>query len=166
ITAGTAAIALGPLNPPAGPVTETTPSLAEIKTTLDQLAASQTGSALADGPFLSFKSHESGDFAQQLTSTPVVDGPVYIHDLIVYRADASLFEGQGAITANGRALTTNWFARSTQSLASSGTGRAQLGTVVVPVRQVITGNVEAAWSFASEDGYVNILYTPLTGANP
>ena len=90
----------GELTPPSGPVGDTSPSLAELQSTLDALSSS-FGSV--NGPWLS----KTFGGTVTLTSTPVADGPVLVHKVIVSSAYFALFDGDGVITPSGEVTSGN-----------------------------------------------------------
>jgi len=163
IAAGAAAIALGPLDPPPGPVSETSPSLADLKADLDQLILNQSGSIAQSGPFQAFRVPTTGDFVDSTTSTLVHDGPVYVHDIIIYRGSLTVFDGAGAVDSSGNSLNSNWVGRAAQFYSSGPIdGRGQLNSVRIPVRQVVSSSLHAAWITQSDTGYAIVLYKPTT----
>lgn len=165
IAATAAAIALGPLNPPAGPVTETTPSLANIQADLEQILLNQTNAG-QDLAYTAFHAPDSGEFTSSTTSTPIFSGPAYVHEIIVYQGAVTLFDGPGAIDPSDRPLTTNWIGRATNNYVNGGTGRGQATSTTIPVRQNVQTGLEAAWRALSSEGSLIVLYRPIQGANP
>ncbi|GEM_PF-1825987 len=172
ITAGATAIALGPLNPPPGPVSETSPSLAEIKATLDQLVATQSGDSITDGPFDTFTAPLSGSLTNNFASTLIAEGRVYVDSISVQYAEATLFDGPGNIGSGSVVTSGTWICRSFNLFATSGNnGVGEFTTTTTPVRTVVENGLYAAWNAqATSSGSITVRYKrlpdlPLQGAN-
>lgn len=171
ITAGTAAIALGPLNPPPGPVTESGTTLDELDAKLDQLLLGQPGSIDTSGPYESFTAPDLGDFMTELDGELIVEGRVYVHSVSITFGSAALFDGPGSINSSVKITAGNWIARPVHTYSVGGTNLGlQYTTVTKPVEQIVENGLYAAWVPRDSAGSITILYkrlpaVPLQGTN-
>lgn len=161
IAAGATAIALGPLNPPAGPVAETSPSLTDIAADLDTIILNQTGGIDTSGPFESFRTPAIGNFQRNLSGSLIAEGRVYVHSITHTYGILAVFDGPGSIDVNGRGVSGTWIARSFHGFNSSG-GSAQYTAVTTPVEQVVENGLHAAWRETATEGFITITYKRLT----
>lgn len=164
ITAGATAIALGPLNPPPGPVTETSPSLTTIQADLSDLIISQAGNTETAGPYEIYRSPISGDFFSDANGDLIAEGRVYVHSISVLYCQATVFDGPGELDPVGRVITGDWVCRAQNSFVSSAPGAAQWATTTVPVETIVENGLYAAWRFQAggELGSIIIRYKRLT----
>lgn len=165
LLASTAAymMAMGPLDPPAGPVMETSPSLAEIETKLDQVIAQQGTSGETTGPWEVFRVPAVGALSDNAQGTLVAEGRVYVHSVTSHRSVLAIFDGQGSIDGGTHlALTSNWISRLSHYWSNSGgNGRGQIGTITVPVEQVVENGLYVAWDAETPHSYLYVLYKEL-----
>jgi len=152
---------LGPLDPPPGPVTDTSPSLGEIESKIDALQTGQSGEALPDGPFQVLAIPETGLLTSNLSTAELVTGPVYVHSITAYNARVVLFDGPGQINSSGNRLAGRWVARNNTLFSAEGDGRGPVQPVTVPVRQEFQDGLHAAWQPQDGDAHFYILYTEL-----
>ncbi len=164
ITAGATAIALGPLNPPSGPVAETSPSLADLETKIDQVILGQSGSSELSAPFEIFKTPSTGNHSSNLSGTLIAEGRVYVESVTAMFSTATVFDGPGAIDTSGRTTTDNWISRVNQTRLQTGgppNGVGQLTTTTVPIQAIVENGLHAAWFSQFDSGYVIIRYKRL-----
>lgn len=158
--------AMGPLDPPAGPVIETSPSLSDLDSKLDQLLSSHGGVMAPSGPWDIVRVPETGTSVDNPAGTLFVDGPVYVHAIVCHRSYVVIFDGMGSIDSDTYTpVTSNWIGRSNHVWFSENSqGKGQLGTQVTPIEQVASEGIGAAWNSRSEDSFFYILYKPLPSA--
>jgi len=170
VSAGALALALGPLDPPAGPVAETSPSLADLQTDLDEITLNLSGSAVTAGPFESFIAPNTGNFLSDLNGELIAEGRVYVHSISATFGIAAVFDGPGTIDSNGRPQSGSPVARVYHNYVASGSGiGAQYTTVTTPIEQVVENGLYAAWFARETNGFVTIRFKrlsalPLQGA--
>ena len=174
IAAGGAALAylagFGPLDPPDGPVAETSPSLAELDEKLDQvlLSTGSLGGGSLIGPWDVFRAPATGNLISSLNSQEIASGRVYVKSIAVFYAYATVFDGPGEMDSMTRPVTPNWIARNTQLFSSTGTeGKGQLATSHIPIDQIVENGLHVSWRSESNGGYVVVRYRVLDeGENP
>lgn len=162
ISTGALALAMGPLNPPAGPVSETSPSLADLQADLEEITINLAGSAETAGPYESFRTPAIGDFQSNLAGSLIAEGRIYVHSITHTYGIVTVFDGPGSIDNSGRALSGNWIARSVHNYSVGGPSiSVQYTTVTTPVEEIIENGLHAAWFERSPDGFIRILYKRL-----
>ncbi|MEN0019642.1 MAG: hypothetical protein AAF747_02030 [Planctomycetota bacterium] len=153
---------LGPLDPPEGPVTDTSPSLADVDAKLDAIIASQGDCDLCE--FEVFNAPATGPFLDQFESVLVAPGRVYVKSVTVHFAVATLFSGAGGeVNTSGQVISGDVVGRSVALFTSSGNGRGGFNTSTVELETVVEDGLWVAWdSRASTDvGFVTVVYKML-----
>lgn len=154
--------AMGPLDPPPGAVSPTSPSLADLEDKLDQVLAAQAGSSEITGPWEVFRVPATGELLNNTQSTLVVSGRVYVHSLTVYQANAVVFDGAGSISVTpNHVLSGDWISRHYHIYGSSGTGRGQKSATTVPVGQIVEDGLHVAWNVFEDESFLYVLYKEL-----
>lgn len=154
-------LALGPLDPPPGPVSPTAPSLADLDAKLDQLVLAQSNTTDLSGPYEIFRSPTLGDLTSAQNGTLIAEGRIYVHSVSVLYCKVAIFDGPGTVDAAGRPLTGDWIGRAFHIFSVSGTGRTQFGTTTVPVEAIVENGLYAAWNANATDGSLVIRYKRL-----
>lgn len=161
-SAGALALAMGPLDPPPGPVTETGTTTDELNAKLDQLILAQSGTIDTSGPYESFTAPDFGDFMTELDGELIVQGRVYVHSVSITFGTAALFDGPGALSSSERITSGDWIARPVHSFSVSGSNLGvQYTTVTQPVEQIVENGLYAAWIPRDSSGSITILYKRL-----
>ena len=163
LSAGAIALAVGfgPLDPPAGPVTETSPSLADLEAKIDALGPGALGDLVA-GPGEVFRAPALGALGDNQQSDEIISGRVYVKSMTVAFCDATLFDGPGSVGGDGRPASGDWIARNQQIFVASGNEFATQYTAnTVPVEQIVENGLHIAWDSRQSAGFVYVLYRPL-----
>jgi len=154
--------ALGPLDPPGGPVTPTEPSLADLEAKIDSIASDVASGDFESGPWQVFRAPATGSGSSSLTAQLVAEGPVYVKSVTSFSSRVTVFDGPGAINQDGQPLTDNWIARSLSRIGNSGSGNTvSLQSETVPVEQVVAQELRVAWFTDSGRSFVYVLYREL-----
>lgn len=96
----------GPLNPPPGPVTETSPDLNEINQRLQGIELGLAAAGL-NGSFADFKSVFVPPASAPLNTTvPVIQGTVFIRSIILSVGQFELYDGQNNLITTLSAAAT------------------------------------------------------------
>jgi len=152
------AIAMGPLDPPIGPVESTSPSLADI----ELLIQSQIDGPTV-GPWQVAVFDSRDGLGSQNTSIQIAAGqPVVLHSINTLRANAYAFDGPGILSGQGTISSGNVVgqASSTASLGSSENVSFNSSQAVCNV--LCPNGLEIAWSYDSSAAYfVHVYYKVL-----
>lgn len=137
-------IAMGPLDPPVGPVTETSPSLAD----LESLIQSQ-----ADGPW-QVETFDSRDgLASQNASLQIAGGqPVLLHSINTFRANAYAFDGPGQLSGQGTVNSGSVVGQASSTSASSANSEQAEFNVLCQ------NGLEIAWTYNGSASYFIQVY--------
>ncbi|MEN0020769.1 MAG: hypothetical protein AAF747_07795 [Planctomycetota bacterium] len=154
----------GGLEPPLGPVEDTTPSLAELEAKLDQILATR-GEAVAEAAASVevFYLQPSGSQTEAIQVSP---GRVLFRGLSGFAVDAVVFDGPGEINIDGVVTTGTPVARVASETvrvvtSSSGQGWIGLTSDSVNVDIVVEDGLYLAWGLDSANPSVAVYYTPL-----
>jgi hypothetical protein len=115
------------LEPPAGPVTDTQPSLSSIDAKVDQLLVGSGNPSITEGPWQSFYQQVNSD---QLTSIELTSGRTLIHKVIVFGGYCTVFDGAGAVGTSNQNPTANAVS------SVNGFGSTAVQTVGIPLNIV------------------------------
>jgi hypothetical protein len=152
---------MGPLDPPAGPVQPTGPSLADLEAKIDAIGA--PASDFNTGPWQIARVPATGILpANQFDAIQLVAGRVYVKSITAYWGSFALFDGPGSVdTGRGDPATANWIARNSDD-GDYGSG-VRPGTV--PVEQIAENGLYIAWGGAgTANAFAYVLYRPLEAA--
>lgn len=157
------AIALAPisgeLDPPAGPVSETTPSLQRLA---DLISAGSVGSPPAEG--WSTAVFAPGSLSDdQRGAVEIVSGRVFVHQVVVLNAAATVFDGQdGRVNSEGTPTQGNPVTHAHQRyLSENSTGKGQQTAVTIVQDVVIENGLYLAYELFAHNATVQIYYTQL-----
>ncbi len=144
LAAVSVAIAMGPLDPPAGPVTETSPSLAD----LESLIQSQ-----ADGPW-QVKTFDSRDgLNSQNNSIEIAPGQqVLLHSINAFRASAYAFDGSGQLSGQGTVNSGTVVGQVASTSQSSSNSEQAICNVLCE------NGLEIAWTYNGSASYFIQVY--------
>lgn len=163
VAAGSLAIAMGPLDPPAGPVTSTSPSLADI----ESLILSQS-SGSTNGPWKVHVIDANDGLASQNSSIEIAPGKqVILHSINAYRVNAYAFDGPGLLSGAGTVSSGDVVGQVVQIISSSVGG----GTVFRDSNQaqfdvLCENGLEIAWTYDDNAGYFIHVYYKEVGSIP
>ncbi len=171
---GTAAVAvgfvglsfaqLGPLDPPAGPIQDTGPDLADLEAQLNALEVSLIQSELSRGPWEVFTAPDFGGLTDRPSSQLIAPGRVLVHSVTITSIGSVwIFDGPGTIATSSNLVTSgNRIAHVRQGTSTQGTsGRSQVGTQTLPLDVVVENGLHAAWTTQGGAVTVTILYRDL-----
>jgi len=147
-------MAMGPLDPPGGPVTATEPSLADLEVQIASLA-SQTD---IGNQLISVAPSEGAD---RLNATLEVSGRVFVERLIVFRGQATVFDGPGGEIdsgGGGRPISGGDIGTARQDLNNGGAGRAGDGTISVELNIVAENGLYLAYKSFSNSAFIQVVY--------
>ncbi|MEM1183595.1 MAG: hypothetical protein AAGI53_01195 [Planctomycetota bacterium] len=151
IAAGTliAIAQLGPLNPPSGAVSDTGPSLADL----------QSGTGLPGGlvEYEIFQGPLADSLGDQLSSTLIANGRVYIDSISTFLTQTTLFEGPGQLNSSGLSTSGTVAGRCASYVDSGG---ASYDTDTVQIGRVVT-DPHVAWNQLGSFGFVMVRYIRL-----
>ncbi|MEL6330744.1 MAG: hypothetical protein AAFR38_13910 [Planctomycetota bacterium] len=153
--------ALGPLDPPAGPVADTSPDLAEIRAQLDAIQSQQVTTAMSNGPW-EVEIVELGISDQDL-SVPIVPGRNLVHAVVVYRGFVQVFDGPGRVDNVGFPANGRMIGLAEQFAANSGGGFGE-GSTHSEINVVAENGVQLAWAGFNSSSIVALYYRPLPPA--
>lgn len=148
----------GELDPPAGPVSDTTPSLAEIG---DNLAEIRSSGLLMEREVLYLEPASSGQ-----NSIEITQGPTLVHSIAMFGGDLVVFDGPGEITGAGLTVSGTPIGRCTtesQIVRDTGTGKAAEGrsSASASLGVVATGGLHVAWNRDYGNTFIAVYYTEL-----
>lgn len=155
-SAGALALAMGPLNPPAGPVAETSPSLADLASILQEPRPTE-------GPWqVATFDMRNGPFSQN-TALLLAEGPVLVHSVNVQRCTATLFNGPGSLSGAGTIATGNVVGRAHEDVSGSLSESFVSVSVQTDIDVVCDNGLYVAWAGnnANASFIINVYYKPL-----
>lgn len=158
IGTGAAAIALGPLSPPPGPVAETSPSLDDLNTKLDLLVLNQSGNTEISGPFEVFTAPLVGGLTDNFSGTLIAEGRVYVDSISVQYCEVAVFDGPGNVDTSGQVSAGTWVARAHNVFSPNNGGTTEYTTTTTPVRTIVENGLYAAWREQYPSGFITIRY--------
>lgn len=92
--------AFGPLDPPAGPPSDTSPSLADLEAKIDAISSDLQGPIAASGPWQVAAFNSSLQPNVQSSSVQVGTGPVLLHSIVAFATQVVAFDGAGSISGS------------------------------------------------------------------
>ncbi|MEL6795655.1 MAG: hypothetical protein AAFO89_02420 [Planctomycetota bacterium] len=129
------------LEPPAGPVVDTSPSLSSIETKIDQLLLGSGTPRITEGPWQSYFQQVSSN---QLSSIEITGGRTLVHKVIVFGSYCSVFDGAGSASGGGANPTANVVATvASASIQNQNTIEAPLDVIVENGLHINWDNIEA-----------------------
>lgn len=145
----------GELDPPAGPVSETTPSLSDLS---DGLEALLIGFENSSGPWESFTIQQAdlGQFDGE--SVQIASGRVHVRSVVVFQANVSLFDGAGEISANNIVLDGTRIGAASSRWSNGGAGRGQSTSVQTLIDVETVDGLEISFVAPAGDGYAVVYY--------
>ncbi|MEL6328912.1 MAG: hypothetical protein AAFR38_04570 [Planctomycetota bacterium] len=151
---------LGPLEPPAGPVSNTQPDLATLEANLTARIDALTVQVSEPVEFEVFNAPLFGPLSDNLQAALVWPGRVYVKSMTTYFSRASVFDGPGQIDGNARPIQGQIRGRSNAVYAADG------GSVTTEFGFVVENGLYVAWDQSNSDnGFVTVIYRPLPPAN-
>ncbi len=124
------------LQPPAGPVEDTQPSLTSIETKVDQLLLGSGSPGITEGPWQSFYQQVNTD---QLTSIELSTGRTLVHKIIVFAGYCTVFDGAGAIGTSNQNPSANAVG------SVNGFGSTGVQTVEVQLDIIVDNGLHVSW---------------------
>lgn len=151
LAAVSVAIAMGPLDPPAGPVTATSPSLGDLET----LIQSQ-----ADGPWQVATFDSRDGQSSQNASLQIAGGqPVMLHSINTYRANAYAFDGPGQLSGQGTITSGNVVGQASSIASLDGSGNVAFSSTQADFNVICPNGLQIAWTYDSSSAfYVHVYY--------
>jgi len=155
---------LGPLDPPAGVVSDTSPSLEDLQDDIAALSAVVADDGVTEGPWESLvilPSDPSDD--QTTTSLLVAEGNVLLHRCIVAGAFVVFFDGNGSVQDRGRNPNGDVIAHGrARGAGSTGSGGLTYYTSVdLPLDVRVSNGLHVCWDAVESESSITILYKPL-----
>lgn len=153
-------MAMGPLDPPPGPVSETSPSLADLEMKIDLLELRL--SALDQGPYKSIYIGPDRD-EDRLQAKEEVAGRVLLHKIIVRNAGVAVFDGPGTTTAHGPESGAGIVAGWAYHLPTGQQGTAGIvhRTIEIEFNTVIQNGLYLAYDSFGDEHSTQVLYKEL-----
>ncbi len=141
------------IDPPAGPVTDTQPSLASIEMALDDIATKSAMNELTQGPWQSLHVQVGAD---QLSSIQITDGPTLVHKLIAYSSYLTAFDGPGSMEVRGGNPSGDVVAQVNSVFVST-----SINTAGETFDVIAENGLHIAWDSDSITGTIQVLYKEL-----
>jgi len=144
---------LGPLSPPSGPVADTGPSLAAL----------ESGTGLPGGlvEYEVFTAPQAGEISDQLQSSLVHSGRVFVKSLVAYNASATAFDGAGQIDSENRTVSGTVAGRISIDTMIGNTQNFQASATTVELNVVVEDGLNVSWIRENTAGFVTVVYLPL-----
>lgn len=155
LVAVSAALAMGPLDPPAGPVTSTSPSLADI----ESLILSQAG-GLTEGPWQVAVFDSRDGLGSQNASVQIENGqPVVLHSINTFRAAAYAFDGPGSLSGQGTINSGNVVGQAVSVASLGGSDNVAFNSTLAEYNVECPNGLEIAWTYDNSSAFfVHVYY--------
>jgi len=147
---------LGPLDPPMGPIADTSPSLAELEAKIDALGG---GTGIPVGGWDSFFVSPGTD---QLSTIELATGRVLLHKIVVHRAVVVAFDGPGQMSSTGVPLAGEPIGRAFMDFfAEDNVSKGQVTSIDHVFDTIAENGLHLAFDVKAGNASVQILYTQL-----
>jgi len=153
-----AAVFSGPLDPPAGAIQPTSPSLADIGIRLDEIEAANR---VTSGPWQSWALSADGGTPNQLNAQTIVPGRLLVHQVSVFRGYVAIFDGEGGVIDSEARVLSGAVIGHLKHQGNSANGQGQLVTAVLPLDVVCEDGLALAFRKEFTNMQIQILYKVL-----